>query len=125
MSSLHASAESNFLGSQFPDDLASLFQAVSFADDMYFSKLPQESSQDELLCSDNTLAVDRSNLVIKALDLMRAKTGINQYFSVYLDKFLPMQAGLGGGSGNAATAMYAFNRLCGYPGNVELISFIL
>ena len=34
---------------------------------------------------------------------------------VFLDKRVPMQAGLGGGSGNAATAMHAFNTLCGYP----------
>ena len=46
---------------------------------------------------------------------MRRKTGINQYFKVYLEKHCPMQAGLGGGSGNAATAMQAFNMLTDYP----------
>lgn len=83
---------------------------------MHFSKLPSNVQSDELLCSDKSLAVDGSNLVIKALDLMRKKTGINQYFRVLLDKYVPMQAGLGGGSGNAATAMHAFNKLCGLPG---------
>ena len=46
---------------------------------------------------------------------MRKKTGVNQYFKVLLDKKIPMQAGLGGGSGNAATAMHAFNVLCNFP----------
>ena len=46
---------------------------------------------------------------------MRNKTKVNQYFQVHLNKVVPIQAGLGGGSGNAATAMYAFNKLCGYP----------
>jgi hypothetical protein len=38
-----------------------------------------------------------------------------------------MQAGLGGGSGNAATAMHAFNSLCDYPASKEqlLVGFIV
>ena len=66
-------------------------------------------------CSDTTLSVDRSNLVVKALDLMRTKTNLKQYFRVFLDKIVPMQAGLGGGSSNAATAMHGFNVLCNNP----------
>ena len=50
------------------------------------------------------------------MNLMRSKTGRNQYFKIHLEKEVPMQAGLGGGSGNAATAMFAFNALCGFPG---------
>ena len=97
-------------------DLASLFQAIDLSDNMQFTKLQGSGANaDELSCSDETLEIDDSNLVIKALNLMREKTGINTYFKVYLDKNIPMQAGLGGGSGNAATAMYAFNALCGYP----------
>jgi 4-diphosphocytidyl-2C-methyl-D-erythritol kinase len=42
---------------------------------------------------------------------MRKKTDRKQYFRVYLDKIVPMQAGLGGGSSNAATAMHGFNVL--------------
>ena len=86
---------------------------------MHFSKLPNTAKEDELICSDRTLLVDQSNLVIKALNLMRTKTNIKQYFKVYLDKQVPIQAGLGGGSGNAATAMHAFNVLCGYPGSLD------
>lgn len=97
-------------------DLASLFQAISFSDYMHFSRLPADATCDEMTCSDTTLAVDSSNLVIKALNLMRQKTGVQQFFKVFLDKQVPMQAGLGGGSGNAATAMHAFNTLCELPG---------
>ena len=100
-------------------DLASLFQVISLSDYMYFSKLPSNADKDQLICSDSSLLVDQSNLVIKALNLMREKTKIKQFFKVYLDKIVPVQAGLGGGSGNAATAMHAFNVLCGYPGNLE------
>jgi len=69
-----------------------------------------------MTCSDASLEIDDRNLVIKAFNLMRQKTGIRQHFEVHLDKLVPIQAGLGGGSGNAATAMHAFNYLCGFPG---------
>lgn len=100
------------------DDLASLFQAISLADIMNFSKLGEASSADILTCSDETLVTDENNLVIKALNLMRRKTGVAQFFKVHLDKVVPMQAGLGGGSSNAATAMFAFNALLGYPASL-------
>mmetsp|Transcript_31732 Transcript_31732/g.53530 ORF Transcript_31732/g.53530 Transcript_31732/m.53530 type:complete len:376 (-) Transcript_31732:146-1273(-) len=101
-------------------DLASLFQTISLSDKLYFSKLDDKATADEMTCSDKMLTVDQNNLVIKALDLMRKRTGLtSQYFKVYLEKTVPMQAGLGGGSGNAATAMHAFNCLCGYPASEE------
>jgi len=100
-------------------DLASLFQTISLSDQLHFSKLPVGATADAMTCSDLSLTVDESNLVVKALQLMRDKTGLNQFFKVHLDKQVPMQAGLGGGSGNAATAMHAFNRLCDYPASAQ------
>jgi 4-diphosphocytidyl-2C-methyl-D-erythritol kinase len=42
-------------------------------------------------CSDTTLSIDGSNLVIKGLQLMRMKTGSKQCFKVHLDKHIPIQ----------------------------------
>jgi 4-diphosphocytidyl-2-C-methyl-D-erythritol kinase len=101
-------------------DLASLFQTISLSDYMHFSKLPSGSTKDELICSDPSLQIDDSNLVIKAMNLMRSKSSINDaYFKIKLDKIVPMQAGLGGGSGNAATAMHAFNKLTGFKSSLN------
>lgn len=86
-------------------------------DDDSNNNIAVNDNDDVLTCSDTSLKVDQSNLVIKAMNLMRKKTGIKQHFKIHLDKRIPMQAGLGGGSGNAATAMFAFNALCGYPGS--------
>lgn len=78
-------------------DLASLFQTISLSDCMHFSRLPAGAKKDELVCSDPTLQIDGSNLVIKALNLMRSKSSIKDaFFKVRLDKIVPMQAGLGG-----------------------------
>lgn len=99
------------------DELSSLFQAISLYDFIHFH--PIEGEKDVLTCSIADLQVDENNLIIKALDLMRRKTKINQYFRIHLDKKAPMQAGLGGGSGNAATAMYAFNKLTNAKGEQQ------
>ena len=62
-----------------------------------------------------SLVTDKSNLVLRALDLFRQKTGTTTHFSVYLEKRTPVQAGLGGGSSNAATTLFAANQLLGCP----------
>jgi len=51
----------------------------------------------------------------QALNLFRSHTGATQRFRVDLRKVVPHGAGLGGGSGNAATALWAANELCGRP----------
>eukprot|EP00270_Netrium_digitus_P012770 TRINITY_DN4184_c0_g1_i1.p1 TRINITY_DN4184_c0_g1~~TRINITY_DN4184_c0_g1_i1.p1 ORF type:complete len:429 (+),score=71.65 TRINITY_DN4184_c0_g1_i1:127-1413(+) len=95
-------------------ELASLFHAISLGDILKFSISPS-SSRDSLTTNTAGIPLDGTNLVLKALNLFRMKTGINTYFWVHLDKRVPTGAGLGGGSGNAATALWAANQLCGEP----------
>jgi 4-diphosphocytidyl-2-C-methyl-D-erythritol kinase len=52
---------------------------------------------------------------MRALQLMRDKTGRQMFFDANLFKNCPAQAGLGGGSANAATAMFGCNELMGKP----------
>lgn len=92
-------------------DLASLFQAIDLCDFLYMDL----AKTDCLTCSNPSLASDNSNLVQRALTLFRAKTGINDPVSIHLEKHVPMQAGLGGGSGNAATTLWGLNQLLGQP----------
>ncbi|XP_043692698.1 4-diphosphocytidyl-2-C-methyl-D-erythritol kinase, chloroplastic/chromoplastic isoform X2 [Telopea speciosissima] len=51
--------------------------------------------------------------IIKALNLYRKKTDSDNFFWIHLDKRVPMGAGLGGGSSNAATALWAANQMSG------------
>lgn len=92
-------------------ELASLFQAINLFDTLHL----QLSDEDSLTCTDSSLPTDGANLVIKAADLFRRKTGIEKGLTVYLEKRIPQQAGLGGGSSNAATTLWGFNELCGRP----------
>lgn len=98
-------------------EIATLMQTVDFGDTLTFSL----SKQDILTCSHPNLACDRSNLIWRAIDLYRKKTGKIFQVSIHLEKRIPMQAGMGGGSSNAATALYGVNALLGHPvSNEEL-----
>lgn len=46
-----------------------------------------------------------SNLVMRALSAVRARCGSEQHFAVTLEKNIPVAAGLGGGSADAAAAL--------------------
>ncbi len=92
-------------------EIATLIQAIDLCDTLTYSL----SSQDCFTCSDSSLPLDDSNLVVKAINLFRKKSGISFQLTAHLDKKIPCQAGLGGGSGNAATTLYAINELLGRP----------
>lgn len=101
-------------------DLASLFQAIGFGDTLELGPLEEEGVKaDEFTCNMPGVPVDSTNLVLRALELMREKTGVSMYFKSNLIKQVPAQAGLGGGSANAATAMWGANELMGRPASLE------
>ncbi|XP_038718670.1 4-diphosphocytidyl-2-C-methyl-D-erythritol kinase, chloroplastic/chromoplastic-like [Tripterygium wilfordii] len=90
-------------------DLASLFHVISLGDIIKFSLSPLKS-KDRLSTNVAGVPLDERNLIIKALNLYRKKTGSEKFFWIHLDKKVPTGAGLGGGSSNAATALWAANQ---------------
>jgi len=92
-------------------ELASLFHVIDFGDMIKFSKTP--TARDCLTTNMKGVPVDETNLIMKAFKLFREKTGSEQHFWVHLKKSVPAGAGLGGGSGNGATALWAANQMCG------------
>ncbi len=92
-------------------EIASLYQAISLGDALTVSL----AEEDLLTCDDPDLPCDGSNLISKSLEAFRRHTGSALKFHIHLEKKVPMQSGLGGGSGNAATAMWAFNTLSPQP----------
>jgi 4-diphosphocytidyl-2-C-methyl-D-erythritol kinase len=106
-------------------DLASLFQSIGFGDTLELSALEESADQDVFSCNMAGVPVDSSNLVLRALELMRKQTGTQQFFNANLIKQVPAQAGLGGGSANAATAMWGANELMGRPASVDQVRAFL
>lgn len=90
-------------------ELASLFQTIDLCDQLQMSF----SDVDELHCNAPKIPTNRSNLVWKAVDLFRQKTGREFNLKIFLDKQIPSEAGLGGGSSNAAAALWGVNQLLG------------
>lgn len=96
-------------------DIASLFQAIDLCDRLFFAP----SSQDELTCTDPSVPCDETNLVTKALHLFRHTLPFTGAFKIHIEKKIPTQAGLGGGSSNAATTLWALNELTGHPASLS------
>ena len=62
----------------------------------------------------NKTSVD-DNIIMKAITAFRVKTGWSQHFSVILEKNIPVAAGVGGGSSNAAAMIKLLNDICPNP----------
>ena len=104
----------NILGKR-PDgfhELETVMQPVALCDELSFTTTPGGI---ELTCSDPALPTDASNLVHRAARAFLEKSGVTQGVRMHLEKLIPMAAGLGGGSGNAATTLLALNELFGQP----------
>ncbi len=98
--------------------LTSLVVALKFGDTL---TVRLTKGADVLRCTDPAVPLGQENLVLKAAAAFRARLGRAVYFAFDLDKHIPMGAGLGGGSGNAAVALRGMNQLVGSPfTNAEL-----
>ena len=91
-------------------DIASLMQTIDFGDTLFF----EPYSCDKLTCNISALACDKTNLIMQGLCLFRQKTGFGLPLKIHIEKRIPMQAGLGGGSSNLATTLWALNELSGH-----------
>jgi 4-diphosphocytidyl-2-C-methyl-D-erythritol kinase len=104
----------NILGKR-PDgfhELETVMQPVNLCDRLTFER---RGGAVELSCSDAALPVDSRNLVHRAATGFLQTAKISDGVRIHLEKKIPLAAGLGGGSGNAATTLLALNKLFGQP----------
>ena len=92
--------------------LTSLVVALEFGDTL---TIRAGGSRDVLHCSDPAVPLGPENLLLKAAAAFRSRLGRAEYFEFNLNKRIPMGAGLGGGSSNAAVALRGMNQLAGEP----------
>lgn len=90
-------------------DLQTVFQFVDLCDQLTF--FANHDDQIHWLGQTESLIPLEQNLIYRAMLLFRRHTGIQQKMGVIVDKRIPMGAGLGGGSSNAATTLWALNQL--------------
>ncbi len=81
-----------------------------------------ESIQFELRSNVQFNITDDENLVMKAAKKFNEALGINKAYSIKLQKEIPMQAGLGGGSADAAVVLKMLNEMNGNPFGDEYLA---
>lgn len=104
----------NILGKR-PDgfhELETVMHPVPVYDHLTFQRA---GSGIQLTCSEQSLPTDSRNLVYRSAEEFLRAANINEGVRLHLEKRIPMAAGLGGGSGNAATTLTGLNELFGAP----------
>jgi 4-diphosphocytidyl-2-C-methyl-D-erythritol kinase len=104
----------NILGKR-PDgfhELETLMQPLPLFDGLTFQRA---KAGIHLSCSHPSLPTDSSNLVYRAASRFLEAAKIKDGLAIHLEKNIPLAAGLGGGSGNAATALTGLNELFDMP----------
>jgi 4-diphosphocytidyl-2-C-methyl-D-erythritol kinase len=93
-------------------DLVSLFQAVDLSDTLRLERTGP----------DGTVSVlgmpglpPESNLIARAIEIFRRRAGVTDGVAAAIDKRIPIGAGFGGGSSDAAAALRCLQALFGSP----------
>ncbi len=97
-------------------NIKSIMQAVSLYD--YLTINIEDSTQPEIILdgSSDLIPYNEKNLVHKAAVKFMDKAGItDKKISFYIEKNIPVEAGLAGGSTDAAAAFYGLNELLDKP----------
>lgn len=90
-------------------EIESLMVTVNLYDTLTVSEL--DSGSIVLRCDDPSLPTGSENLVVKAAERLKAATGSSRGAEISLRKVIPAQAGLAGGSSDAAAALVALDRV--------------
>ncbi|MEJ6670698.1 MAG: 4-(cytidine 5'-diphospho)-2-C-methyl-D-erythritol kinase [Pseudomonadales bacterium] len=97
---------------QRPDgyhDLQSAFRCISLFDALHLACL--SGSQALTLTCDTDLGDPQDNLVLRAAELLQQRSGTRFGAQLTLEKQIPVGAGLGGGSSDAAAVLVGLNHL--------------
>ena len=87
--------------------IQSVFMLIDWCDTLHFEKRPKSSVSRE----DLTVKLPADDLITRAAKLLQQHTGCTQGVHIAVDKQIPAQAGMGGGSSDAATCLLALNQL--------------
>ena len=90
-------------------EIVTVFQTISLFDELTF--VLREDLDLAISCNNPDIPVDKHNLVWRAAERLRQVSGVQLGASINLIKRIPVQAGLGGGSSNAAVTLLALNEL--------------
>lgn len=95
------------------DDGYHLVEMIMQTIDLYdVIKIKQLDTNDVVIKSNSShIPLDNDNIVYKAIELLRQRFNINKGIEVFIEKNIPVAAGMAGGSSNAAAVLVGLNKL--------------
>ncbi|GER89124.1 4-diphosphocytidyl-2-C-methyl-D-erythritol kinase [Dictyobacter vulcani] len=97
-------------------ELATIMQTIDLYDTLCFTTTNEDRIS--MSCNRTELSND-NNLVVRAAQALRQKLGLRQGLTIELNKRVPVAAGLGGGSSNAAATLLALQRWWQLPVSMQ------
>jgi len=91
-------------------DIRTLFQKVSLRDEL---RITTASNSIKVECDNHQVPANEGNLAYTAAQAILSQYGIKDGVSISIKKNIPIAAGLGGGSSNAASTLLGINQLFG------------
>ncbi len=88
-------------------NLETIFYPLNLFDEIRFTK----SDKFSFTSNDDNLNKETTNLIIRAKELLENEFSISIFVDIFLNKNIPIGAGLGGGSSNAASALNSLIKL--------------
>lgn len=93
-------------------NIESIMQTIDLFDYLTINIENYSTSEILLVGNNKEIPYNEKNLVYKAAKLFLDKTNLqNKKISIYIDKSIPVSAGLAGGSTNAAGTLYGLNKI--------------
>ncbi|GAN32361.1 MAG: 4-(cytidine 5'-diphospho)-2-C-methyl-D-erythritol kinase [Candidatus Brocadia sp. AMX2] len=89
-------------------EIETVMQEVSLCDYIYMENRGRDI---EFTCSNPKLPVGADNLVLKAVRLFQEESRVFRGVKIYLEKRIPVGAGLGGGSSDAVATLFGLNKV--------------
>ncbi|MDD3014712.1 MAG: 4-(cytidine 5'-diphospho)-2-C-methyl-D-erythritol kinase, partial [Candidatus Gastranaerophilales bacterium] len=104
-------------------NIESIMQAVSLYDYLTISVENSERTVIEISGNNTLIPYDKTNLAYKSAEKYLDKAGIiNKKINIYIEKYIPVAAGLAGGSSNAAAVLFGLNKIFNNPLKQEILS---
>ncbi|MBU0683025.1 MAG: 4-(cytidine 5'-diphospho)-2-C-methyl-D-erythritol kinase [Candidatus Omnitrophota bacterium] len=91
-------------------NIETLFEKIALCDKISIEKAEKNT---RIVCSDLSIPTDKNSLLGRAVTLFKEKAEISDNFLIKIKKNIPVSAGLGGGSSDAATVLQGLNEVTG------------
>lgn len=98
-------------------NIKSIMQTISLFDYLKIESEKAEKTKIKLSGNNIEIPYNEKNLVYKAASLFFQESGISAVAKIYIEKNIPIAAGLAGGSTDAAGTLWGLNEIYGQPFN--------